>query len=340
MTATCKLHKHAASKLLKRQDVNNNPTGITQMMNLKTLSMITLTAVAFGSGCGSDSNPGGTGGTGNSTSTGGNGNTGGGAVGGNGGTAPACTNSLNEGQGLDLSAADNNFVTAIYAFGDTNNGAVPSTDTDPASTFCIVQPDGTTGQMCMNGTGAMACGGTTPCDYHRWGAGIGMNLATHAATGEITAPFDATAANVAGVKFTLAGPPATGIRLQLTMADDPATAAYNEPDHAFVWQKDGTGPYGEVMADGTFTAMFADFVQPPWGCNSTTNTGTNPCGAGVDMAMNLTLLDAIQFQVPTAETTETPYNFCLSGIEFVDASGATVTPPAGSGGAGGSGGAP
>lgn len=299
------------------------------MMKLKTLSMITLTAVAFGAGCGSSGNPGGgggTGGTGNSA-TGGTGNAGGGNVAGNGGTMAACTNTANEGQGLDLSAAENNFVTAIYAFGDTNNGAVPATDTDPATTFCIVQPDGTTGQMCMNGTGAEACGGVTPCDYHRWGAGIGVQLSVHDATSGAITPFDAAAANIAGVSFNVTGVPTNGLRVQLTMPDDPATALPEGTGFVF------GGGVADITADGPVTAMFTDFTQPDWGCGATSTQ--NPCGAGVVLDFDPTKLDALQFQVPTVAGSTFSYNFCVTDLKFLDSTGAVVTPPAGSGGSGG-----
>lgn len=299
------------------------------MMNLKTLSMITLTA-AFLYGC-SDSgstNNGGTGGTGNS-STGGNGGTnatgGGGGVGNTGGGAATCTNTDNN--GLDATTAANNFFSAVYGFGDGDAASAnPSTAADPGTTFCLDSP--ADGQMCMNGLGQNACGTTTTtadCDYHRWGAGIGLNLAMHTDTA-VTA-FDAAAAGVTGVKFTLSGVTAP-IRVQVTMVDDPATTTSNEST-GFVLG----GGAADITADGTVTAQFSEFTQPPWGCTAA-NTA-NPCGDGVDLAFDPTNLDALQFQVPTIAGATTSYDFCVSDIQLVDAGGNVVTPPAGSGGAGG-----
>ena len=287
------------------------------MMKLTAFSMITLTAVAASVyGCSSGGGGGGATGGSGTGATGGSGGTGltgsGGTAGipGGGGTTAACTNTNNN--GLDATTSANNFFSAVYGFGDGDSaGANPSSDTDPGTTFCLDSPsDGT---ICMNGLGQEACAGSNPCDYHRWGAGIGLNLAMHDDTAGTVTAFDATAAGVTGVKFTLSGV-TSPIRVQLTMVDDPATTDVNEST-GFVYG----GGTADVAADGTVTAQFDTFTQPAWGIAT--------------FVFDATKLDALQFQVPTVAGATTSYDFCVSDIQLVDATGATVTPPAGAGGA-------
>lgn len=306
------------------------------MMKLTTISMITLSA-AFLFGCSSGSgSAGGTGGSGNTTSTGGSGNspgTGGGTQGGNPGQggSTTCTNTNNS--GIDAKSVNNGFFSAVYGFGDGDKAAAkPSTATDPGTTFCLDSP--TSGKLCMNGLGQEACGGSSPCDYHRWGAGIGLNLAKHDDTAKTVTPFNATAAGVTGVSFTITGAAASPIRVQMTMVDDPATATINE-GAGFVYG----GGTADVKTDGTVTAQFTDFAQPAWGCVAA-NTASNPCGSGQTLTWDATKVDALQFQVPTVAGSTTPYDFCVSDIKLVDATGKPVTPPAGAGGSGAGGAAP
>lgn len=248
------------------------------------------------SGGQSGSGAGGTGGVTDWSSDGGTGGLVGGWTGGTGntGATSACVNT--DSMALDPAVAANGFFLSLYAFGDGDAGSsTPSSDADPGSTFCLDSPmDGT---ICMNGLAQEACGGMVPCDYHRWGAGFGLGLATRSDTGILT-PFDATAWGVTGVMFTLTGA-TSPIRAQITI--------FNRETLGFIYGD----PMG-IVGDGTKAAQFNEFAQPPWG---------DPT-----LVLDPTQLDSIQFVVPSVAGSTTPYDFCVSNIQLVDATGTVVTP--------------
>ena len=276
------------------------------MMNLKTLSMITLTA-AFLYGCSSDSGGGtaGTGGTGNSA-TGGNGGitgaTGGnGGITGGGGTVAATTCGASE-PGCWVSTTDVPGIKGVYAFGDGT------------STAFLTYPSA--GKVCMQGQMAQQCATGCPNgggDYSLWGMGMGMQLSTGAMAPHT--PWDATAAGVTGVKFTLSTPPAGGVRAQISLVSD--------DQHGFVLGGDN----GAITTDGVETsAQFTEFVQPSWGCPAATTSAA--CGTPpAELMWDGTQLDAIQFQAVSVDTGTTDYMYCVSNIQFIDAAGTVVNVP-------------
>jgi hypothetical protein len=277
------------------------------MMTLNRISLIAMVA-AFAIGCGSDDDDtrGGTGGSGN-TSSGGSGNsgTGGGSGGGTatggagGGTAvvgATCAVEGTPGCWQDLMGFPG--IMGAYAFGDGT------------TTMELSSPSA--GTVCMAGTMAAQCATGCPDggEYSLWGGGIGMQLAT-AEAGVITEPFDATALGIEKVRFSITTPPASGLRVQISLTADNTLG--------FVY---GGGTADITAAVTDEVAPFTAFTQPAWGDET--------------FMWDPTDIDAIQFQVVSVVGTATPYNFCVSNLAFLDANDAVVDVPVpGAGGAGG-----
>jgi hypothetical protein len=207
---------------------------------------------------------------------------------------------------------------------------------DGQTTLCV--DDMQAGQLCAQGTGSPSNG--PDGDYQYWGAGFGLQVAdTDDATGDLVAPFDATAAGIAGVKFTITG--ATGgapIRMQLGMVNDPAitTPSANYEENGFAW---GGGSSNDITADDDITIMLEEFSFPEW----------TEFEGGADTPLDVTKLHSLQFQIVTEPDAAHNYNFCISNFQWIDAAGNAVdapepTPAEGGGspdeGAGGAGGAP
>jgi hypothetical protein len=279
--------------------------GNTQMMNLKTLSMIALSA-AFACGCSdggtSPTNTGGSTGTGGS-GNGGTGNTGGGNVGGGGAAAVGnvCPSGVTGIPDCWVSTQNVPGIRGVYAFGDT------------VTTMRVTEES--SGVICVEGVLAQQCDTACPNrDYEYWGGGIGMQLST----GETDphTPWNAAVAGVTGLNFNVEFPmppsPSAGIRAQVSLVTDTA--------HGFVYGGDTA-----IAAAGPISAQFTEFVQPSWGLAT--------------LLWDPTQVDALQFQAVTQSLSSEPYKFCISGIQFIDAAGTVINVPPQPDGAGGGGGA-
>jgi len=177
---------------------------------------------------------------------------------------------------------------------------------DGVTTMCISSP--AANQVCLEGLGALAGD-----SYENYGAGLGIQLATS----EPEEGWDATADGVVGVKFSIAGTSTSApVRVGVTVV--------GLTNNGYVTNESG------VTADGEQTLLFADLVQPSWSAA----TVTDPFDA--------TNIHSLQFQLVTAQAATRPYDFCVTGITWIDAAGNPVELPwameGGEGGAGGEGG--
>lgn len=175
---------------------------------------------------------------------------------------------------------------------------------DGVTTMCLTSP--AANQVCLEGLGAMAGD-----NYENYGAGVGIQLATS----EPEVGWDATADGVVGVKFTIAGASASApVRVGVTLV--------GLTNNGFVTNESG------VTAATEQTLLFADLVQPSW--------------SDVTDAFDATNIHSLQFQLVTAQAATRPFNFCVTGITWIDAAGNPVDLPwamdGGEGGAGGEGG--
>jgi hypothetical protein len=125
-------------------------------------------------------------------------------------------------------------------------------------------------------------------------------------------PWDAAAAGVTGVRFTVENPPvAGGVRAIISVVSD--------IEHGFVYQGDTA-----IIAAGEISGQFAgDFVQPSWGIQT--------------LVWDPTQVHALQFQGVTHSDYTQPYEFCISNIQFIDATGTVVDVPPRTDGAAGAG---
>lgn len=224
-----------------------------------------------------------------------------------GGSTGACP-STDPGS-LEPSAAGNPWVTSVFSFGDADSA--PITADDPASTLCLRSPS--PGVVCLSGVVADA-----GVDYHRWGTGFGFGV-TQVRNLE-SVPFDATRANITGVRFTLQNQAPFGARAMLSLVDDPATADIVEYNYAFFVGGLTTAQYSSPSFDGMeYTGSVADetvrfdqFGKPEW------DTTTFP--------FDPTRLNAFEFQVVSAQGASAPYDICVSDFVFVDPNGNVVEP--------------
>jgi hypothetical protein len=165
----------------------------------------------------------------------------------------------------------------------------------------------TMGRACIYGEAGPSAVGDN--DYANWGAGLGLQLAQSDSTGVTVAPWDATAAGVAGVKFTISSHFGRPVRIQVSQVND-GTNMYES--NAFGW---GTGTMS-LDPDVPTTIMFDEFVLPSW-------TGIE---GGANQVLDPTQLHSLQFQVANNPMDAmSAYSFCVSEFQWVDAAGAPVS---------------
>jgi hypothetical protein len=223
--------------------------------------------------------------------------TGGGSVdnGTGGSVAGGCTNTMPE--AMHGTVTLNAWASAVYSYGDG------------ATTICSSSP--VPGTICLEGVGAEACGDSDPCDYHQWGAGLGIALTTGPVGQEVG--LDANAAGIAQVRFSLSAPPTvpgSGVRTGVSSMDDPNTFE-NETHHPFFVGVSGELPTA-MTTDTTAAHPWSDFKLPLW-------------DEGLALSLDTTNLSSLHFMVVTVPYQVVAYDFCISDIRFLDASGNEVT---------------
>jgi hypothetical protein len=152
------------------------------------------------------------------------------------------------------------------------------------------------GKMCTEGTVAKVLdipGMVGTPDYNgMWGAGIAFDF-NNPGMGAAKGTFDAAAAGVTGMSFTIDTPPLAGLRIEIP---DAMTAGKSA---AYL---DATDKYpNSMLTPGVNTFTWAE-VKPP--------VTTIP-------ALDTTKLSGIQFHVPTNTTSGGSYKFCISDITFL-----------------------
>ena len=151
----------------------------------------------------------------------------------------------------------------------------------------------TGGKMCTSGTAAKVLKNTAGTDDYSkmWGAGIGVDLNNSGGGATaVKSPYNATANKVIGFSFTIDMVPlgADGIRVEMPT---PATR-----DTAFFKTLLSTNT-------GSQTVLFSDLAQGSW---------VMPAGT-----FDATMVESVQFHVPTNITAAVPYSFCISDFAAV-----------------------
>jgi hypothetical protein len=215
---------------------------------------------------------------------------------GSGGGGASCTNTMSEGR--EGSVSGNAWISYVFSYGDG------------VTTICLSAP--VPGTVCLEGLAADACGGTDPCDYRHWGAGVGFSLTT--LMGPQDVGLDALSAGITQVQFSVTSVPSTprsGFHVGVTIMDDPVTSDVNESDHRFLLGVSGhkvipftTDAFGEVRP-------WKDFTLAPWYKASS-------------LKLDTTKLHSLQFNLTTTPNQTVAYKFCVWGIKFLDAAGNEV----------------
>ncbi len=172
---------------------------------------------------------------------------------------------------------------------------------DGISTICVDEL--TEDRICLKGDAADA-----GSDYEYWGAGLGIRLAPADEDGTVTAPFDAEGEGIHGVRLTIEGTDTLpfGVQAGITMVDEPDLPyQYN----AFIVNG---GDSGNIQDDGVVEFSFDDLDLPFW--------TDLPSDAFLDPAK----LHALRFQTRTQPASPYSYDFCISGLTWLDASGAPL----------------
>ena len=247
---------------------------------------------------GSDPGSGGdgaTGATGGTSETGGAGGTlggsggSGGTVGGTGGTGGGGTGgsaggvACDDGEGLELVIEPGADTQSAWIDGGSNcvgiQGALyPSVD-EVGSSLTITETDG---QVCVSGTATRVLSGNFD-DY--WGARLVVQL-NNDGTGAVGS-YDAVAHGVNGFEFTLSGG---------TIPEELRPVLFNFGS--------ATQYCKRVCASGPQSILLDEAIANCWeGVSTATPTGSS--------------LERIEFLIPSNETANVPFNFCISGLTAI-----------------------
>jgi hypothetical protein len=189
---------------------------------------------------------------------------------------------------------------AWYGYGDLTD----CTTAGHAASACsmITQPplmgfpQTVPGSMCTSGIAAMVPT-ATQADYSAvWGAGIALDLNAEGGDAAVTTvkiPYNATANNVLGFSFDIdVAPPLTGMRVEFPTPATGNSAAY--------WNGGDGGAANSPVKKGHNVILWAKVGGPSY--------LTNP------PLFTPSMINSIQFHIPTNTAGPVPYAFCISGL--------------------------
>jgi hypothetical protein len=205
-----------------------------------------------------------------------------------------------------------------FAYGDgygddgtTRNGTCEMAGHADAECSVLTAP--VPGQPFANSGGVMCTSGTSkviltvgdkpvtdptstvdPPDYsHMWGDGMGFNLA-NPGTGAPTGTFDAAAKKVIGMSFDIDNVP-LGLRVQF-----PTPASYAGTLGPDYWGAAASYPPSPVVT-GTNVVLFNAVASPE----------------ATPVPLDTTMLESVQFSVPSNTTADQPFGYCVSNVRFL-----------------------
>jgi len=152
---------------------------------------------------------------------------------------------------------------AFYTYGDEDTSTITPADFSAAADICV---SGTIGASSAD----------------TWGAGVGFNL-NQAEGSETKNPWNATAAGISGISFTIDTLPTGGLVRMISESGD--------ADYCV-----------EITTAGAQTVLFSETSADCWEAG----------GAAPDA----TTLTAVKWQV-AAVTAEYPFDFCISAVSAV-----------------------
>jgi hypothetical protein len=185
-------------------------------------------------------------------------------------------------------------VNGAYSFGD-----------EGYATYCL---DVSTADVCLAGSTQIA---NEANEYKPWGAGIGLTLAL--GEGATQTAWNATAAGIAGFKYTLSGVTTdTPVRLQAQMVNVHGGGASDFDFNGFKTAAD-------IKTSGEKTVMFTEFKLPTWTALDVEEDGTIDKTYPFDPSK----LAAIQFQA-AAGAKAFNFDFCIGSFTWIDAAGQPI----------------
>lgn len=149
--------------------------------------------------------------------------------------------------------------------------------------------------MCTSGTVAMVVGmvsmPASPDYSNIFGAGIAVDLNHVGITPK--GVFNATAKGVTGFSFDLDMKPLAGLRVEAPTVPTDGTVPGSD-----YWGATASYPPSPVVV-GTNTVKWSDIVGPK------------------GHVFDPTMLEALQFHIPTTATSGGPYSFCISNLKML-----------------------
>ena len=153
----------------------------------------------------------------------------------------------------------------------------------------------TGGKMCTSGTAAKVLNNSAGmADYSMmWGAGIALDLNASGGASSVKMPYNAAANKVIGFSFTIDSVPlgADGLRVEMPTPTTRNTAFFK------TLLSTNTGAQ---------TVLFSDMKQGTWVPATTPPT-----------TFDATMIESVQFHVPTNTTAAVPYMFCISDFSAI-----------------------
>jgi hypothetical protein len=154
-------------------------------------------------------------------------------------------------------------------------------------------PQDVPGSMCTSGTAAVV---PTSADYSAiWGAGIALDLnsAGGDASTTVKVPYNAPANGVIGFSFDInVAPPLSGMRVEFPTPATSSAAAY--------WNGGDPTAGNSPVKMGHNVILWAKVGGPSY--------ATNP------PLFDPTMINSIQFHIPTNITSTVPFNYCISNL--------------------------
>lgn len=198
-----------------------------------------------------------------------------------------------------LEPADFPGVRNIYFYGDG------------VTTACVTHRRD---RVCIEGNAPNSSDGTD--DFQYWGMGLGMYLAVG------SAPFDALGQGIQSVRFSLTNVTGRSVRIAITQIPDPNITddTQNYQSNAFVY---GGSENNDVGGDTVVTAPLSEFLLPNW-TRFLDPVSQEPA---VGLRLNSSQLASLQVQIVNGpKDPPRMFTYCVSQLEWLDASGTPVVP--------------
>jgi hypothetical protein len=183
---------------------------------------------------------------------------------------------------------------------------------DSESTRCLDVPGDNT--SCLYGLAADSNDGSNL--YGNWGTMLTLLMAEEDSDGMLLSARDAQALGNTALRFQISGlSGGVRVRPQVVMADSESIPFSEE---GFV---NGNDDENILVADDTYTLYFDNFYPPSWASYLELCIDVGSCD------FDPSRLHSLRFWVATSPAVTYPYDFCISNLTWLNASGGPVDVP-------------